>query len=382
VDAATPLSILHHFRELPDPRLSRNCRHELLDILVITVCAVIANADSWTDIETYGQAKHDWLHTFLRLPNGIPSHDCFRRVLSALDPLAFQRCFGHWIEALSSATDLKHYAIDGKTLRQAFDRTDGKVALHLVSAWATANQLSLGQVAVDHKSNEITAIPRLLELLHLSGAIVTIDAMGCQKEIARQLREADADYVLAVKDNQPRLLEDIRETFAQHLEKPLADPNTFQETVDHGHGRHEKRSYCLVTDLEKIRDRLLWPDLHVLCMVMSERTVNGETSVEARYYIGSRQAGVATYVPVIRGHWGIENSLHWILDVTFGEDDQRAGTKHGAENLAWVRRMAVSLMKNDKSSKESLHAKRLKAGWDDHFLLQLLAGVASKEDHA
>jgi predicted transposase YbfD/YdcC len=376
MDSQPPLSLAHHFRDLPDPRLSHLCDHDLLDLITIAICAVICGQHAWTDMELYGQTHHDWLQTFLRLPNGIPSHDTFRYVFSRLDPLAFQRCFGSWIEALSQATDLKHIAIDGKALRDSLDRAHGRAALHLVSAWATQNHLALGQVATDAKSNEITAIPRLLELLDLSGAIVTIDAMGCQKEIAHKIREGDADYVLAVKENQPHLLEDIQATLTEHLDGSTAqDEANYFETAEVGHGRREVRTYTLLTNLDKVRDRALWPGLYGLCMAVNERTVGDKTSTEVRYYIGSLRGSVHDYAQVIRGHWGIENSLHWVLDVTFQEDASRMRAEHGAENIAWLRRMAVSLLRNDTTCERSLRQKSIKALCDHKFLLQLLAQV-------
>jgi predicted transposase YbfD/YdcC len=376
MDSRPPFSLAYHFRDLPDPRLSPLCDHDLLDIITIAICAVICGQHAWTDMELYGETHHDWLKTFLRLPNGIPAHDTFRYVFSRLDPLAFQRCFGSWIEALSQATDLKHIAIDGKALRDSLDRAHGKAALHLVSAWATQNHLALGQVATDAKSNEITAIPRLLELLDLSGAIVTIDAMGCQKEIAQKIREADADYVLAVKENQPHLLEDIQATLTEHLDGSTAqDEANYFETAEVGHGRREVRTYTLLTNLDHVRDRALWPGLYGLCMAVNERTVGDKTSTEVRYYIGSGRGSVYDYAQVIRGHWGIENSLHWVLDVTFQEDASRKRAEHGAENIAWLRRMAVSLLRNDTTCERSLRQKSIKALCDQEFLLQLLSQV-------
>jgi predicted transposase YbfD/YdcC len=381
MDSHPPLSLSHHFQDLPDPRRGPLCDHDLVDIIAIAICAVICGQHAWTDIELYGETHHAWLKTFLRLPNGIPSHDTFRYLFARLDPAAFQRCFSSWIAALSTATGLKHIAFDGKTLCGSADRAHGQAALHLVSAWAAQNHLALGQVAVDTKSNEITAIPRLLAILDLCGAIVTIDAMGCQKDIARQLRDAGADYVLAVKDNQPRLLQDLQQTFAAHFEQaPAADPCGHQ-TVTRGHGRQEVRTYTLLTDLSGIRDRELWADLHAICMVRSERTIGEQTSTEVRYYVGSFPGTVPEYAEVIRGHWGIENTLHWVLDVTFREDASRARADHGAENLAWLRRMAVSLLKNDTTCQRSLRQKSIKALCDHEFLLQLLSQVSGyKED--
>jgi predicted transposase YbfD/YdcC len=301
-------------------------------------------------------------------------------VFTRLEPLAFQRCFASWIAALSVVTGLHHIAIDGKSVCASQDRAHGKAALHLVSAWAAQNHLTLGQVAVDAKSNEITAIPRLLQLLDLCGAIVTIDARGCQKDLAQQIRAQGADYVLAVKDNQPRLLADIQATMAEHFERVAVDDACQHRTVDQGHGRTEVRTVTVVTDLSRIRDRELWADLQGVCMVLAERTVGTETTMEVRYYIGSFPGTVQEYAEVIRGHWGIENTLHWVLDVVFREDASRARAEHGAENLAWLRRMAVSLLKNDTTCKRSLRQKSLKALCDHKFLLQLLSQISGYKE--
>jgi predicted transposase YbfD/YdcC len=383
MDRSQPVSIAHHFRDLPDPRLDRLCKHDFLDILTITICAAICGQHTWTDIELYAETHHDWLKTFLRLPNGIPAHDTFRYVISRLDPQAFQRCFGSWISALSRATDLKLVAIDGKALRDALDRAHGKAALHLVSAWASENHLALGQVATAAKSNEITAIPRLLEILDVAGALITIDAMGCQKDIAQKIRAEGADYLLAVKENQPHLLEDIQAAVADHCDRagPAGDAAAWYETVDVGHGRREVRTYTLLTDLSALRDRELWADLYGICAAVSERTVGDKTTTEIRYYIGSFKGTVQQWARAIRGHWGIENGLHWVLDVTFREDHSRARAEHGAENLAWLRRMAVSLLRNDSTCERSVRQKSIKALCDHEFLLQLLSQVEGyKED--
>lgn len=380
MDSRTPLALGQHFRDLADPRTGQ-CTHDLLDIVAIAICAVICGQHTWTDIAWYGQTHQTWLQTFLRLPNGIPSHDTFRYVFARLDPLAFQRCFGSWILALSTATGLKLVAIDGKALRGSADRRHGHPALHLVSAWASANHLTLGQVATDAKSNEITAIPRLLEILDLAGAVVTIEAMGCQKDIAAQIQGQGGDYILAVKDNQPRLLEDIQAALASHCEQAAgAGEGQSFTTQEAGHGRHEVRTYTLLTDLSRIRDKELWAGLSCLCAVLSERTVNGETSTELRYYIGSWQGTVQEYARAIRGHWGIENKLHWVLDVLYREDQSRSRPEHGAENLAWLRRLAVSLLRNDTTCKASLRQKSTKALCDNEFLLQLLYRVNGAEE--
>jgi predicted transposase YbfD/YdcC len=367
------LALQTHFADLPDPRIDRTRQHDLLDILVIAICAVICGAEGWVDIAAYGVAKEGWLKTFLRLPNGIPSHDTFRRVFCLLDPAAFVDCFQRWIDALSAGLGLKRIAIDGKTLRRSFDRAKGRTALHLVSAWATEQHLVLGQVAVDAKSNEITAIPKLLELLDVSGAIVTIDAMGCQKEIAAQIRKGGGDYVLTVKDNQPNLLEDIQLCFAEALDKGFVGAKySKHEEVYSGHGREETHVVYTIQDPEGIRDKALWKDLKAITLIYSERREAGkETTMETRYYIGSKAAKAKAYAGYVRGHWGIENGWHWVLDVSFDEDHSRMRTDHSAENMALLRRLALSLLKQH-GGEGSVRGKRKQSGWNNHMLLEVL----------
>lgn len=369
------LAIHTHFAGLQDPRIDRTRRHDLMDIVVIAICAVICGADGWVDIANYGVAKHDWLKTFLGLPEGIPSHDTFRRVFCLLDPAAFLECFQRWIDALSAGLGLKRVAIDGKTLRRSFDRATGKAALHLVSAWATEQHLVLGQVAVDAKSNEITAIPKLLELLDVSGAIVTIDAMGCQKEIAAKIRAGGGDYVLSVKDNQPHLLEDIQRCFETALDTDFAglESSSHEEVVD-GHGRVENHCVYTILHPQGIRDEALWKDLQAITLIYSERQEAGkETTFECRYYIGSKVAKAAAYASYVRGHWGIENGQHWVLDVSFDEDRCRMRTDHSAENMGLLRRLALSLLKQH-GGKGSVRGKRKQSGWDDRILVEILGG--------
>jgi predicted transposase YbfD/YdcC len=369
------LSIVHYFTNLADPRLQRRRRHEFLDILVIAICGTICGCKSWGEITIYGRQKRDWLQTFLTLPNGIPGPDTFRRLFARIKPAAFQACFRSWMDALAATLGVKQIAIDGKTVRRSHDRGLAKSPLHMVSAWATAHHLTLGQVAVSDQSNEITAIPQLLELLDLSGAMVTIDAMGCQKEIARQIREEGGHYVLAVKNNQERLLADIQTCISTELDKPNGQGNySYHETTERAHGRTESRQYFTLTNLEGVRDRALWKDLRTISMVVTERQVTGEPATsEIRYYIGSKPGKAQEYARYIRGHWGIENSLHWVLDMVFDEDRNRTRKGHGPENLTWLRKLAISVLKNTKACKGSIRSKQLQAILDDEVLEGILS---------
>jgi predicted transposase YbfD/YdcC len=372
----TPVSLQHHFADLIDPRGERSRRHELLDIIGIAICAVISGAESWTAVEAYGRAKQDWLARFFRLPNSIPSHDTIRRVFCLLDPLAFQRSFADWIAALAACGvgSRRTIPIDGKTARRSGCRGRGLAPLHLVSAWASANHVSLGQVAVDDKSNEITAIPRLLELLDLSGALVTIDAMGCQKEIAAKIVTGGGDYILAVKENQPHLHQDIDACFMAALETDFAGlEHSVARTGETNRGRDEMRECHVIVRPTGLRDAALWRGLTAICMVLCRRVVEGVESVEFRYYIGSMVGTADAYLRAIRSHWGIENSLHWVLDGVFREDASRPHAGPRGENLALLRKLAISLLKQEKSSDASLKTKRLRCGWDDDYLAKVLA---------
>jgi predicted transposase YbfD/YdcC len=369
--ARKPRSLVTYFASLEDPRLERTRKHNLLDIIAITICAVICGADSWVAVEHYGLAKHEWLSRFLKLPNGIPSHDTFGRVFAALVPEQFQACFAGWVAELAACLGLKQIAIDGKTQRGSHDRGKGKAALHLVSAWAVENHLILGQEAVDQKSNEITAIPKLLELLDLEGALVTIDAMGCQKEIAEQIIQQGGDYILAVKENQPTLYAGIERLDAAALASEYAGISSCG-VHEHSHGRDEFRACWVLTDLEELRERTQWPGLRSVIVVVRDRTVGKQNSCERHYYISSRRLSAKKFLGAVRGHWGIENSLHWVLDVVFAEDHSRVRKDHGPENFGMVRRMAISMLKAEQN-KASIQVKRLKAGWDDSFLEKVLA---------
>ncbi len=366
------LSIVRHFRRLKDPRRAHGRLHLLQDLLVIALCAVIAGAQDWQEIETFGRKRRDWLKRFLKLPHGIPSHDTFERVFDRLSPQAFQACFRAWVQAIQQALDIEHVAIDGKTLRGSGTARLGP--LHLVSAWATAQRLSLGQVAVDAKSNEITAIPELLALLDLQGALVTIDAMGCQKAIARKVIDQGGDYVLTVKDNQEHLLQDIQEALAQACEKDFAglEHDTY-ETRERGHGREEYRSYVVLHHTAGLRGADDWAGLTTIGLCYSERTVRGVCSEEVRYFIGSRRARAKVYGKALRGHWGIENNLHWHLDVTFDEDRNRVTKRNAAENLAMLRRLTLSLVQAH-PAKLSIAKKRFAAALDPDFLEEILRG--------
>jgi predicted transposase YbfD/YdcC len=364
------LAIAKFFRKLKDPRVKRHKKHLLLDIIAIAICAVIAGCDDWQQIETFGDNRIDWLKQFLPLANGIPSHDTFERVFDRLDPAAFQACFRDWMHALCDALGLKHIAIDGKTL--CGSRSGKLKALHLVSAWSVNNQLTLGQVATDAKSNEITAIPQLLELLSLQGALVTIDAMGCQKDIAAQVVAGGGDYLLTVKDNQPTLLADIQDSFIQAHDTNFAGLDYDEyKTIDRGHGRTETRTYTIIKNPTTLQQKDLWAELKVIGMCVSHRIVKDKESTEVRYFIGSRIASAKKYGAALRGHWSIENNLHWQLDVTFDEDSNRVAKRHGAENLSLLRKLALTLLKRH-PDKRSIACKRLTAALNTNFLEEVL----------
>jgi len=369
------VSLRQCFADLHDPRREHGRYHDLWDILGLTICAVVAGADSWVEVEEYGHCKLAWLKTFLALPNGIPAHDTLGRVFRLLNPAAFQQSFQQWVNALVEATAGRVIAIDGKTARRSCDRANGQGPLHLISAWATENHLTLGQLAVDGKSNEITAIPELLKLIDVTGAIVTIDAMGCQKNIAAPIRAGGGDYVLALKENQPTLFADVRQLFLDGLENDFADLKHHScHTQDEGHGRVEHRYYHIVAvPAELTAKHPEWPDWRSVGMVYSERTVGDqEPSSEVRYFINSLPPKVKTFARAVRGHWGIENSLHWVLDVSFREDESRVRKDHAPENLALVRRLAAALLKQDQTTKGGIACKRKQAGWDNDYLEQVL----------
>jgi predicted transposase YbfD/YdcC len=370
--------ITEYFAELDDPRIDRTKRHNLLDIVTIAICGTICGADSWVDIELFGKCKEEWFKTFLELPNGIPSHDTFGDVFARLDPEQFQRCFIGWVQAIAQVTQGEVVAIDGKTVRRSHDRTLGKQAIHMVNVWASANGLVLGQDKVEEKSNEITAIPKLLQLLELSGCVITIDAMGCQKEVARQIVEAEADYLLAVKGNQGQLYEDIRDLFegAEAFDFEGV-PYDFARTVNKNHGRIETRHCWVITDpecLAYLQTRQQWAQLSAVVKVTAQRETAAGTSVQSRYYISSLAGQAKTLLEATRRHWSIETNLHWSLDVTFREDQSRVRKDHGPQNLAVLRQIALNLLKQETTLKRGIQGKRLKAGWVEDYLLKVLIG--------
>jgi len=373
-----PRTIVECFGELRDPRMDRTRDHKLIDILVIGLCSLLTGGEGFNDMELFGKTKLDWLKTFLELPQGIPSHDTFNRVFSAMDPKCFLECFVRWVRGICPALDGDVIAIDGKALRRALD--EGHAIPYIVSAWACENGLALGQVKVDDKSNEITAIPELLRVLDLQGCIVTLDAMGCQKEIAAQIVDKKADYVLALKGNHATVHEEIQEFFtdavppcATHAAHTVA-ANTmgFFQTLEKDHGRIETRRYWQSSDIAWMQDKPLWRNLRSIGMVESVRRIKGENTLERRYYLSSLPLDAPTFAQAVRQHWGVENSLHWSLDVTFREDHSRARSKNAAQNLATLRRIALNLIKQNPRPKVSQRQKRILAALDTGFLEQLL----------
>jgi predicted transposase YbfD/YdcC len=377
MDGQATGDILRFFGDLPDPR-AHNVIHKLHDILVIAICAVICGADGWAEVEQFGLSKAAWFNTFLDLPAGIPSHDTFGRVIGRLNPDAFERCFLAWASSLSTLSGGRLIAIDGKSIRRSFEHAWDKSGMaHLVSAFVDANRLVFAQVAVADKSNEIDAIPRLLGLLDLSGATVTIDALGCQSEIARQIVEGEGNYVLAVKQNQKTLHEKVKRLLDEAILDGFEglDHDRF-ESVDGNHGRVEKRTVWMSDEVHWLGEELLnhWPGLASVAVVQCRREVaGGACSTDRRYFISSLKALDAEAIAqAVRGHWAVENKLHWQLDVSFNEDQRRIRKGHGAENYSRLCRLALNLLKRDRSVKIGIHGKRLKAGWDEPYLLRLL----------
>ena len=370
-------SLLSHFSSLPDPRIERTRAHPLVNILVITICAVICGADDWVSVVSYGRSKASWLAGFLDMSNGVPSHDTFGRVFSLLDPNELQNCFVNWIKSVAKLTDGEVVAIDGKKLNGSADAPKGHYAIHMVSAWACENRLVLGQLRVDEKSNEMKAVPQLLDLLDLSGCIVTLDAMSTHREIAAAIHAHAADYVLPLKENQPTLRTAVAEYFdyAEQSDSRHRPALHRARTVDNDHGRLEVREYFLTDAIDwlpGVTGKEAWPGLRSIGMVRTKRTIGDKQSSDVRYYLTSLPADVHKFAGAVRNHWCIENQLHWVLDVAFDEDNNRSRTGHSAHNLAIVHHIALNLVKQEKTAKMGVKNKRLTAGWDDAYLAKVL----------
>lgn len=370
------IALMTHFADVNDPRRDQGKRHVLSDILTLTICAVLSGANTWVEIQEYGESKHGWLKTFLSLPHGIPSHDTLSDIFARLNPAELEAGFQRWVTSIAAAITDAQIHIDGKVLRGSADTSSGKKPLHLVSAWISEINLILGQVKTDDKSNEITAIPELLKVLVLEGALVTIDAMGTQTDVAEQIVQQGGDYLLAVKGNHKTMLQDLDDLFAGCDEVEFTDvPHDTAETVNKGHGRIEIRRCQTLSDpqyLDYIRRRMDWENLTTLIRIQRERRINNQVTTETAYFISSRSASAAYFLEAVRGHWAIENQLHWSLDVTFREDHNQTRTGFAAENLALIRRLVLMLLKRETSVKVGLQAKRLRAGWHNDYLLKIL----------
>ena len=367
------ITLIEHFDKLSDPRIDRTKDHKLIDIVIIAICGVICGADSWVGIESYGKSKYKWLKQFLELPNGIPSHDTFARVFARLDPEEFQNSFLSWVKSLSEHIFGEVIGIDGKALRHSYDRGANKGAIQMVSAWASSQRLILGQRKVDDKSNEITAIPKLIQVLELNGCIVTIDAMGCQKDIARLLISKGADYCLCLKGNQGNIHQDVEQLFKQAIANQWKGiQHSFYQTIEKGHGRIEIRRYWTMAQTKFLIDSEQWTGLQSIGMVESVRKIGSETTTEVRYFLNSFESDAQVFAHAVRSHWHIENCLHWRLDVSFREDNCRIRKDYAPQNLAVVRHIALNLLSRDRSEKMGIENKRLKAGWDNDYLVKIL----------
>lgn len=366
------IDLISIFASTPDPRIDRRKAHQLIDIIFITICATMCGADTWIDIQAFGQARKPWLKQFLELPNGIPSHDTFARVFQLLDPNEFQQRFQQWVQSVIHHLPKKTLiAIDGKTLRRSFSKRDKSDPIHLISAWATQQNLSLGQIKTDQKSNEITAIPELLKILSLKGCIISIDAMGCQKDIARSICQQNADYLLAVKQNQPALFNDIKLFVDDFLQREPHRFNTF-ETIEKDHDRIETRKYYITSDIRWLNKTHDWHNLKSIGLVDSTRTINGQSSSQRRFFITSLDPDPKLFAQSVRDHWSIESSCHWSLDISFREDDSRIRKAHSPQNFALIRKLILSILKNDHTYKASVNTKRFRANCDIKYLVKLL----------
>lgn len=376
-------TMIECFKEISDPRDINDVKHKLIDIMVITVLAVLCGANTWNDIEDFGKSKIEWLMKFLELPFGIPSHDTFNRVFSRINPNEFHECFREWISILYEKIPREIIAIDGKTVRRS--KSKQKSAIHVVSAWANRNKLVLGQIKVNEKSNEITAIPELLKVLDINGCIITIDAMGTQVDIAKEIIEAGAEYVLALKENQKTLHGDVKlyieEEILSQSKKDLKEKGIYYKTVEKAHGRIEKREYYFIPEVQWLKQLERWPNLHAIGMVHSEREENDKVSFDTRLFIMSHVNNVSEFASAVRGHWGVENELHWCLDIGFREDESRARIDNAAENLNVIRHMILNLLKKEKTLKRGIQGKRLKCSWDEKYLWKVIsAGFEIFED--
>lgn len=372
-------SVLRHFHTLTDFRQEKKIQHKLVDIITIIICAVASGAETYSEIALYSQCKADWLKSILELPNGIPSHDTFERVMRWLNPEEFRKCFLNWVRGVAKITKGEIVAIDGKALRGS--RDGEKSAIYMVSAWANANGIVLGQMKVNEKTNEIKAIPSLLKILAIKGCIVTIDAIGCQKNIAEEIINKEADYVLSLKENHPLLHQEVVQYFETCKEDGFKDVAfSYHEEFDKGHGRIEKRRYWITEDIEWLAVRKDWKGLKSIGMVECSREINGVRTVDVRYHLCSICPNAKEYAKAVRGHWGIENSLHYVLDVVFKEDGSRIRKGYAPENIALVRHVIYNLLKNDKETKLSMKKKKLKAEWSHDYAMSLVFGDISGED--
>jgi len=361
-------SIIHHFSSIEDPRRDRQKKHQLGDIFFITLCATICGADNWVAIERFGKAKQQWFTEQLNLKHGIPSHDTFGDVFAVIDTEQFSDCFTKWVADLSNLVEEDIIALYGKCLRRSIDKASNKAAIHMVSAWSRQNSLVLGQVKVDDKSNEITAIPKLLSRLDIAGAVITIDAMGCQKKITEQVVQQKGDYVLSLKGNQGLLHDDVKTYFESHLAKDIAI-----QTIDAGHGRIETRTLRVSDDIDWLKKEHAWAGLNSILAVTAKREINDKVTEETRYFISSLQADdPARLERAVRAHWSIENNLHWVLDIAFDEDGNRTRKGNSAANLAVIRHIALNLVKAEKTAKVGIKTKRLMAGWENDYLLKIM----------